>query len=142
MSFLKLVSNHTFPKAYEQVPLSFIHLTKLKSSYIDHLKYEPDLSTHARDKGVKIAVDLRTPCSMPIVKGNVGFSALSLLFPLPKASSVSARQRPRRRRARLVAEALARQQRLLAKKKYLASSGRGRMITHSTYILRHLAAVV
>ena len=62
MSFLKLVSNHTFPKAYEQVPLSFIHLTKLKSSYIDHLKYEPDLSTHARDKGVKIAVDLRTPC--------------------------------------------------------------------------------
>ena len=64
--------------------------------FFDHLKVEPDMSTHAIDKWeIEIAVDLRTPCSMPIVKGNVGFSALSLLFPLPKASSVSARQRPR-----------------------------------------------
>ena len=35
---------------------------------LDHLKYEPDQSTHGRDKeGVKITVDLRKPCSSKII---------------------------------------------------------------------------
>ena len=46
------------------VSQSFIHQTKPKTSYFNRLKYEPDMSTQAREKwGVKILMDLRTPCS-------------------------------------------------------------------------------
>ena len=43
----------------------FIHQTKLNTSYLDPLKYEPDPSTFARDKWrVKIHTDCGTPCGM------------------------------------------------------------------------------
>ena len=52
-----------FPETYGHPSLSFIHQTKPNTSYFEHLKFEPDLSTYAREKGgVKIVMDCGTPC--------------------------------------------------------------------------------
>ena len=71
----KCVQKPTFSSLSKLTPLfsetfghpsqSFIHQTKPETSYFHHLKYELDLSTHARDKwGVKIVTDCGTPCSI------------------------------------------------------------------------------
>ena len=53
-----------FSETYGHQSQSFIHQIKPDSVHFEHLKYEPDLSTHARDKGgVKIQMDCGTPCS-------------------------------------------------------------------------------
>ena len=50
---------------YAYVSQGLIYQTKPKTSNFDPLKFELDISTHASDKGgVKIVVDLRTPCSV------------------------------------------------------------------------------
>ena len=58
--------NFTAKRAVPALFLStwgLIHQTKPKTSNFDPLKYEFDLSTHARDKrGVKIVTDCGTPC--------------------------------------------------------------------------------
>ena len=52
-----------FSETFGHQSQSFVHQTKPETSYYHHLKYEPDLSTHARDKwGVKIVTDCGTPC--------------------------------------------------------------------------------
>ena len=41
-----------------------MHQTKPKTSLVQHVEYEPDLLTHAREKrGVKIGTNFWTPCS-------------------------------------------------------------------------------
>ena len=47
---------------------SFIYQTKPKTSHVQHVEYEPDLLTHAREKrGVKIGTNFWTPCRMEAV---------------------------------------------------------------------------
>ena len=48
--------NPNFPGEHGHISYSFLHQTKPKTSYFDHLKYELDMSTHAREMwGVKFA---------------------------------------------------------------------------------------
>ena len=59
--------SHFFPETYGNPSQSFIHYTKPTTLYFEHLKYEPDRSTYAREEGgVKIVTDCRTRITYPL----------------------------------------------------------------------------
>ena len=65
-SFSKLTP--LFSETFGHPSQSFIHQTKPETSYYHHLKYELDVSTHARDnKGVKIVTDVVHPVVMALI---------------------------------------------------------------------------
>ena len=54
----------TFPNVHGYLLESFMHQTKPKTSLVQHVEYEPDLLTQAREKrGVKISTNFWTPCT-------------------------------------------------------------------------------
>ena len=91
---------------------SFIHQTKPDTSLVQHVKYEPDLMTHPREKrGVKRSTNFWTPCSSSVRRRSPCFvfrSARCLRAPQVEGWVISAKPRrhaswhralPRRARA-------------------------------------------